>query len=527
MKFILNNIKMPIKHKDEDIFQAAKKILCKMGIGAEIKQLCRKSLDARRKNNIHYVCAVIAETNMPADEFERRKNNDIKILSEPELLFGESKKRLCGKIIVAGTGPCGLFAAYFLARQGLCPIVVERGADVDKRTETVDRLWKSGVLDPNCNVQFGEGGAGTFSDGKLTTRIGDPLQRIVLETFVKFGAPNDILYKAKPHIGTDMLKSVVKNMRLEIEKLGGMVRFNSCLTDIITKNDKICGIKINNNESIECEKLIVAIGHSSRDTYKMLQRRNVKLTQKAFAAGVRIEHTQEFINKMQYGSEYKNPDLPAADYRLVYNGRARSCYSFCMCPGGTVANSSSEEGGLVINGMSEYSRSGRNANSALVVTVNPSDFMSDNPLAGIEFQRRYERLAYIAGGGNYSAPIQLAKDFVSNRTSSGFEEVLPTFTGKTVFANLRECLPDFISQTLCEGLLSFEKKLPGYTSGGAVLTGVEMRTSAPVRIQRDENYESISIKGIFPAGEGAGYAGGIMSAAIDGIKAAQKIINKN
>lgn len=526
MKIILNNIKVPIEHTKQEIFDAAYEKLKDFGISGSNFCLCRKSLDARRKNNIHYVCAIIADTDLSKEEISEMKNSDIRPFEEVHLDLSE--KDDCGKTVVVGTGPCGLFAAYVLAKQGLCPIVLERGADVDKRTAEVNRLWTEGVLNPDTNVQFGEGGAGTFSDGKLTTRIGDPLQRAVLEIFVRFGAPDDILYKAKPHIGTDKLKTVVKNMRKEIIRLGGDVRFNARLTDIIIKNGRVEGIVIGGGEILECKNVILATGHSGRDVYEMLYKKGVALCQKAFSAGVRIEHTQSFINKAQYGSEYENPHLLPADYRLVYNGRDRSCYSFCMCPGGTVVNSASEDGGLVVNGMSEYKRSGQNANSALAVTVNPGDFASDSPLAGIEFQRKYERLAYKLGGGGYAAPIQLAKDFINNKISTGFEDVIPTYTGKTLFAPLRECLPEFISKTLCEGLMSFEHKMQGYASGGAVLTGVEMRTSAPVRILRDENHESVGLKGLYPAGEGAGYAGGIMSAAIDGIKTAQKIsLNRN
>ncbi len=521
MKVILSNIKMPIEHNENDVFEAAYEILRKNKIKFDKVKIYRKSLDARRKGNIHYVYAVTAETNLTKKDVDLLQTLDISPYEEVSLDIksGDVKKN----IIVVGTGPSGLFAAYILAKAGLNPIVVERGADVDERTKIVRNFWKGDKLNPNTNVQFGEGGAGTLSDGKLTTRIGNPLQNAVLETFVKFGAPEDILYKAKPHIGTDKLKTVVKNIRKEIERLGGTVKFNSVLTDIIIKNNTITGAVVN-GEEFACDNLILATGHSSRDTYEMLYKKGVSIVAKPFAAGVRIEHKQSFINKMQYGNEYQNLYLPPADYRLVYNGKDRSCYSFCMCPGGTVVNASSEDGCLVVNGMSEYARNKENANSALVVTVKPSDFSTDNPLAGVEFQRKYERLAYITGGKNFSAPVQLAKDFVSHKVSNSFERVIPSFTGKTVFADLRECLPDFISNTLEEGLLSFEKRVKGYVTEGAVLTGVEMRTSAPVRIIRNENYESLNIKGLYPAGEGAGYAGGIMSAAVDGIKIALNLI---
>ncbi|MBE7011048.1 MAG: hypothetical protein E7415_00030 [Ruminococcaceae bacterium] len=522
MKILLNNIKMPINHTEKNILECASEKFSEYGICVKNIRLFRKSIDARRKNNIHYICAVLAETTLTKAEIEEKGIADIKIYEEPELKVDASDKKVKGKIVVVGTGPCGLFCAYFLAKAGYNPIIIERGADVDNRTKIVENFWKNNIFDKNTNVQFGEGGAGTFSDGKLTTRIGDLYQRTILEIFVKHGAPSDILYKAKPHIGTDILKRTIKNMRLEIEKMGGRIRFNTVLTDIKIVNNKICSAIVNDNEEISCEKIILAIGHSSRDTYNMLYKKGVYCEAKAFAAGVRIEHTQEFINKMQYGSDYNNPMLPAADYRLTYNGKERSCYSFCMCPGGVVVNASSEEKALVVNGMSEYARAAVNANSALVVTVKASDFESDCPLSGIEFQRKYEKLAYSINNGK--APVQLARDFIKDKMSAGFGEVLPSFTGQTEFSQMKECLPDFITNTLKEALLSFENKIKNYSSGDAVMTGVEMRTSAPVRILRNDNLESVSVKGLYPGGEGAGYAGGIMSAAVDGIKIAMKII---
>lgn len=521
-KIVVNGLKLPIMHTEEEAFEKAEKLLKRYSLKAENMVIYKKSLDARRKNDIHFEYSVVAEIDSSK---EVPQNSQIRLMDNISLIdFDALKvKNKCGKkIVVVGSGPCGLFAAYVLCRCGAEVTVLERGGNVDKRSAAVENFWKNGTLDSETNIQFGEGGAGTFSDGKLNTRIGDPLQSFVLETFVRFGAPREILYQAKPHIGTDFLKICVKNMRKEIEAMGGKVLFDSCFTDFKVKNNRVAEIEINNSLTFACDSLVLAIGHSSRDTYEMLYRHGVAMEQKPFAAGVRIEHRREFINRMQYGTCPQIELLPTADYRLAYNGESRSCYSFCMCPGGVVVDASSEAGHLVVNGMSYHSRMADNSNSALVVTVRPEDFCSDSPLAGMEFQRKYEALAYGLGGGK--GPVQLVKDFVLDKTSSGFDGVLPSFTGQTVFADLRECLPKFIADTLKDGLLDFDRKIKGFSGEGAVLTGVEMRTSAPLRIKRNSDYESISHKGLYPAGEGAGYAGGIMSAAIDGIKVAMQIL---
>ena len=521
-KVVINGLKLPIMHTEEDVFEKAEKFLKRYSLKAENKVIYKKSLDARRKNDIHFEYSVVAEINSSK---EVPQNSQIRLMDNISLIDFDAlkaKEKSRKKIVVVGSGPCGLFAAYVLCQCGAEVTVIERGGNVDKRSAAVENFWNSGVFDPETNIQFGEGGAGTFSDGKLNTRIGDPLQRFVLETFVKHGAPKEILYQAKPHIGTDFLKICIKNLRKEIEALGGKVLFDSCLTDIRVKNNRITEIEINNSSILECDALILAIGHSSRDTYEMLYRHGVAMEQKPFAAGVRIEHRREFINRMQYGNCPQIELLPTADYRLAYNGESRSCYSFCMCPGGVVVDASSEEGHLVVNGMSYHSRMADNSNSALVVTVKPEDFCDESPLAGMEFQRKYEALAYGIGRGK--GPVQLARDFVLDKTSSAFDGVVPSFTGRTVFADLRECLPKFIADTLKDGLMDFDRKIKGFSGEGAVLTGVEMRTSAPLRIKRDLEYESISHKGLYPAGEGAGYAGGIMSAAIDGIKVAMEIL---
>lgn len=514
MKILINNIKMPIRHNTDDVIAAAREIVRSDCVSARNFSIWKQSLDARRKNNIHYVYSVAADCDKPI------RGKSITVLESSDG-FEIPKKVLGGRPVVIGMGPCGLFAAYILALSGNPPLILERGGDVDSRTRSVEHFWKTGMLDTNSNVQFGEGGAGTFSDGKLNTRIGDKRQRFVLEAFTKFGAPNEILYKAKPHIGTDLLCDVIKAMRQELIRLGAEVRFNTTVTGFEIKNNKLCGVEVNNSETIKCSNVILAIGHSSRDTYSTLNGCGVELAPKPFAVGVRIEHSQEFINRLQYGTA---EGLPSADYRVVYNGAERSCYSFCMCPGGTVVNASSEEGMLAVNGMSYHSRSGKNANSALVVTVNPSDFESGT-LGGIAFQRKYERLAFELGGSDNKAPVQLAQDFVSDTPTIQLDTVSPTATSGFNLAQLKRCLPEFVADTLRDGLSDFERRMPGFASGGAVLTGIESRTSAPVRILRSDNLQSINVEGLFPSGEGAGFAGGIISAAVDGIRSALAMID--
>lgn len=518
MNILINNIKLPLDHSIESVYEAALEVVRLYCLKADNPSIYRKSIDARRKN-ISYVYSVKMRLLSSPDSVKDIK--DIKLLSEETINL--KKNSNVSSPIIVGSGPCGLFSAYVLAEAGYNPIIIERGADVEKRCKAVETLFKYGSLDVETNVQFGEGGAGTFSDGKLNTRIGDPLERFVLNTFVKFGAHKDILVDAKPHIGTDVLKNILINMRKYIENKGGKYLFNTTVTDFFFEKNRVVGVELNGKEKLMCENVILAIGHSSRDTYEMLYNKGFSMQQKAFAAGVRIEHKQSFINELQYGNVHEKYNLPAAPYRVVYNGNERSCYSFCMCPGGFVVNASSEEGGLAVNGMSNFARDAENANSALVVNVKPEDFGDISPLAGVEFQRKYERLAYNLSGG-YKAPVQLSSDFIEGKISKGFGEVKPSFTGETIFEDLRKCLPDFISNTLREALLNFESKMKGFVSSDSILTGIETRTSAPLRILRGEDGQALKLKGIYPAGEGAGYAGGIMSAAIDGIRAAEKIV---
>ena len=423
--------------------------------------------------------------------------------------------------VIIGTGPAGLFCAYILAKNGYKPLVFERGKKVEDRVKSIDLLNTTGKLDTETNIQFGEGGAGTFSDGKLTTRIDSIHCAEVLKTFTSFGAPEEIQYLAKAHIGTDILRKVIIKMREEIIRLGGTVLFENKLEDIIIKNGKINSIIVN-KEEIDCKVLILAIGHSARDTYYMLSNKQIFMEPKAFAVGVRIEHLQKYIDATQYGEYAGHPLLGAADYALKYNGTDRSCFSFCMCPGGYVVGAMSEEDTVVTNGMSNYARNGENSNSALVVNVTQNDY--NGVLGGIEFQRQMERLAFDKSNP-YFAPVQNTIDFLNNKVSTSVKNPVPTYPIGYVEKDLNTILPPFVSKTLHEALPYFDTRMKDYTQN-SVITGVETRTSAPVRITRGEDMQSINVKGLYPIGEGAGYAGGIMSAAVDGIKTAEKIIEE-
>lgn len=484
----------------------------------------KKSVDARKKDKVYFVYTLDMEVR---NEQELLKRHGSKVTPTSDISCGSitlGSTVLKERPVIIGMGPAGLFAGLMLAQNGYRPVILERGDDVDTRTAKVNKFWDNGLLDTESNVQFGEGGAGTFSDGKLTTLINDKRCRRVLKEFINAGAPQEILYKSKPHIGTDVLKKVVKNIRNEIISYGGEVRFRAKVTDFIIENGNIKAVIINENEELTCSVLILAIGHSARDTYEVLHSKGITMTQKPFSIGVRIEHPQEFINKAQYGDYYKHPFLGAADYKLVYHSNTgRSAYTFCMCPGGYVVAAASEEGYLVTNGMSESQRDGINANSALLVGVKPGDYGSDHPLAGVEFQRKWERLAYQMGGGNYKAPVQLAGDFLRDRPSNKWGGVQPTYKPGVIPGDLRECLPEYVVNTLKEAIIYFDTKIKGFANPESLLTGVETRSSSPVRINRDENFES-NIGGIYPIGEGAGYAGGIMSSAVDGIKLAEKIM---
>ena len=479
----------------------------------------RKSIDARGKGEPKFCCSFLLEVENEAEFLKDNKN--AKPYSDKPYVFKTSNRKYEHRPIVVGFGPAGMFAGLTLARAGLCPIIIERGTDVDTRTADVRTFFTGGPLKINSNVQFGEGGAGTFSDGKLNTGIKDERVRTVLKTFAEFGAHTDILYDAKPHIGTDVLRSVVKNIRNEIIKLGGEVRFNTCLEDILTNGEKLVGI-IASGEEIKTENLFLCIGHSARDTFSLLNDNNFSMCRKPFAVGVRIEHLQSDINRALYSKYASCVNLGAADYKLVaHTPSGRGVYTFCMCPGGVVINASSEHCGIVTNGMSYNARSGKNANSALLVGVSPEDIEGDDVLAGIHFQREIERRAYNLSSGK--VPVCTVGHFLG-KTANILCKVKPTVKPDCYLCDIGEIFPKFITESLKSGIALMDKKIKGFADNGAVLSGPETRSSSPVRILRSENMQSLKFNGIYPCGEGAGYAGGIVSAAVDGIKAAECII---
>lgn len=492
--------------------------------------ISRRAVDARRKNNINFVYTLEVKTTIPSGQILSRLQGDKDVVlvtpGIPEEII-QGNKLLNNRPVVVGAGPAGLFAAYMLAKYGYKPLLIERGRDVEQRTRDIADFWRTGKLDPMSNVQFGEGGAGTFSDGKLTTRVNDPRMTEILTLMVEAGAPPEIKYLHKPHIGTDKLRKVVKTIRNRIIELGGQVEFETRLTAIETQDGRMRGLTINENRYLPCEALFLAIGHSARDTYELLYQANIAMEAKPFAIGVRIEHPQELIDQAQYGASAGHPKLGAADYALVYQDKAagRAAYSFCMCPGGLVVAAASEVGGVVTNGMSLFSRDSGIANSALAVTVNPADY-GPHVLDGIAFQRRYEQLAFTLGGQNYAAPAQTVGDFLAGKSGSKNYLVSPSYRPAVTPADLRQCLPDFVTAVLAKALPDFGRKIRGFDHPGAVLTGVETRTSAPVRILRGQDFASINTKGLYPIGEGAGYAGGIMSAALDGMNAAISFIKE-
>jgi len=525
----ITELKLPLDHTDEALRHA---IIQRLAIAdAELLSfsIFKRSYDARKKNSeLLFIYAVDVEVAHETALLERFAN-DHNLVVAPDMAYrfvGHAPAPLGQRPLVVGFGPCGIFAALLLAQMGLRPIVLERGKEVRQRTKDTWGLWRKAELNPESNVQFGEGGAGTFSDGKLYSQIRDPQHhgRKVLEEFVKAGAPEEILYVNKPHIGTFRLTGMVENMRQQIIALGGEVRFESKVTDLLIENDRIRGVQLGNGEQLMANQVVLALGHSARDTFRMLHTRGVYMEAKPFSVGFRIEHPQSVIDKARLGKYAGHPKLGAADYKLVYHAsNGRSVYSFCMCPGGTVVAATSEPGRVVTNGMSQYSRNERNANSGLVVGISPEQDYPGGPLAGIELQEQLETTAYLLGGSSYHAPGQLVGDFMAGRASTHLGSVEPSYKPGVTLIDLAASLPAFAIEAIREALPAFDRQIKGYSMHDAVLTGLETRTSSPLRITRNEHFQSLNLKGLFPAGEGAGYAGGILSAGVDGIRVAEAV----
>ena len=525
----LTEVKLPLAHAEGDIRAA---ILKRLNI-AEDELLShivfKRGVDARKPNAILFTYTLDVALSDEA-AILARFNNDPHVKPSPDTSYhfvAHAPQNLSTRPIVVGMGPAGLFASLLLAQMGFRPLILERGKEVRERTRDTWGLWRQGVLNPESNVQFGEGGAGTFSDGKLYSQIKDPrhLGRKVLEEFVKAGAPEEILYASHPHIGTFRLVGMAEKMREKIESLGGEICFGNRVDDITIADGKVCGVVLAGGERIAADHLVLAVGHSARDTFEMIHRRGIYIEAKPFSIGLRIEHPQSLIDAARYGRNAGNPLLGAADYKLVYHAsNGRSVYSFCMCPGGTVVAATSEPGCVVTNGMSQYSRNERNANSGIVVGITPERDYPAGPLAGVELQRCWESRAYKLGGGDYRAPGQLVGDFLAGRPSTEFGDVQPSYMPGVNLCDLSTALPDYAIAAIREALPAFSKQIKGYDLADAILTGVETRTSSPVRIKRNkDDYQSINTTGLYPAGEGAGYAGGILSAAVDGIEVAEAV----
>ncbi len=528
----VSQIKMPLSHRREDIFYKTAKILRIAPEKILSWQIVKKSIDARKKPEIMVVYSVDVCVEAQDKVLRACRSQQVQAVDEKPYVFpAQGEEELGGRPIIVGTGPAGLFCGYLLAKHGYRPLLIERGRCVEERQKDVERFWREGVLDPSSNVQFGEGGAGTFSDGKLNTLVKDKYgrNREVLRIFVENGAPEAILYEAKPHIGTDILCRVVQNMREQIISWGGEVRFGAQVTDLCCHAGQVTGVVINGVEVIESDAVVLAIGHSARDTFEMLYHKQIPMEAKAFAVGLRMEHPRRLIDRMQFGME-EHPLLPAATYKVtVQTSSGRGVYSFCMCPGGYVVNASSEQGRLAVNGMSYSGRSGDNSNSAMIVSVTPADYADDSPLSGITFQRKLEEKAYRIGGG--VVPVETYGDYrraVTGQSaevsaiSQEYPDFAPAVKGAWRMAAVHDILPDTLNQALVEGIDLIGQGMPGFADSGAYLSGIESRTSSPVRITRDETGQS-ALRGLYPCGEGAGYAGGIMSAAMDGMLTAEKI----
>jgi hypothetical protein len=530
----IQELKLPLDHPERALRQA---VLKRLGVSEQNLisfTLFKRAYDARKTSAIQLIYTIDAEVKDEASVL-KRLSKDKQIIRTPDLNYRPPVQASGGmkRPVVVGMGPCGLFAGLLLAEMGFNPIILERGKIVRERTVDTFKFWRKGILNPGSNAQFGEGGAGTFSDGKLYSQIKDPrhLGRKVLTEFVEAGAPDEILYVSKPHIGTFRLVSMIEHMRGKIERLGGEIRFEHQVSDILLHErqgeKQVAGVVLANGEAIETNHLVMALGHSARDTFEMLHRRGVFFEAKPFSIGVRIEHPQSIIDCARFGPGAGHPILGAADYKLAHHAsNGRSVYSFCMCPGGTVVAAASEDRRLVTNGMSQYSRRERNANAGIVVGVTPEDFPADaraNPLAGIAFQRHWEEKAFLAGGASWFAPCQLVGDFLKDQPSTVLGSVIPSYKPGVTPTDLNLCLPEYATIAMREALQAFGRQIPGFSMEEAVMTGVETRTSSPVRMTRGADFQSLNVKGLYPSGEGAGYAGGILSAAVDGIKVAESL----